>query len=602
MSRKLLSKLSALALSVLFLSGCRQDAVPDSADGAVSSPLYELTYNIVFSPGQTKSILSESSLEIIRNLTVIGIDETGFTQAVFIRVSDPGNLPDTHCVMKFLSGRSVEFYAVANMGDISDDIPMLGGVPDMESFRYRIESFEGLNTSGVPMAGRSRIDAVAVSPTPDGHFPVEGVTPVHIQMERLLAKVNIHIDKKAVVGTNVSVMPTGSVYVRQVNRTLTPFSPSGSRAASSEDVFSGNTDYYTFSASDGQLLEHDVTVYVPENLQGRLLPDSATQEDKSLEGAVSAIPQKGLLTYIEYTADRNGVFDGLHGSVTYRLYLGSNATNDFSVERSGVYNATLMLSWDGMVWNADGWRIDDESLTDERLLTLSAVPGSLSVSTYDIGTIQQGAEATVYVNFSRDNGMTWSPASKDLNVWPYGWQLFIDGTLQESGEGTAEGDIVWTYGTDAMHRDYIIIRPGHSSVKGTGHVLQVKTSDGKHMSNAATFAVSNTVYGVFIEPATNTTLAQGASVTYRAYLVTDGVKSSEPISTGVSWISSDPSIASISANGTATGIAVGSVTVTAQFTAPSGETITGSSVLTIVAAGGGGVNTGTEDGGEEILG
>ena len=110
----------------------------------------------------------------------------------------------------------------------------------------------------------------------------------------------------------------------------------------------------------------------------------------------------------------------------------------------------------------------------------------------------------------------------------------------------------------------------------------------------------NTVYGLSIEPGSTSTTT-GSTVNYKAYLVTDGVKASTPISSGVTWTSSDTTVATINSAGLASGVSIGSSTITARYTPAGGSQITATATLTVVSTGGGGISTGEDDGGDETL-
>ena len=94
------------------------------------------------------------------------------------------------------------------------------------------------------------------------------------------------------------------------------------------------------------------------------------------------------------------------------------------------------------------------------------------------------------MNFSRDGGASWVHSAKDIDGWPYGWDLYIDGKKQAAGAtATAAGDLGWSYVGDPS-RDQLFITPGPSSVASSVHTLQVKSADGRVVSNEVSFQVS----------------------------------------------------------------------------------------------------------------
>lgn len=86
-----------------------------------------------------------------------------------------------------------------------------------------------------------------------------------------------------------------------------------------------------------------------------------------------------------------------------------------------------------------------------------------------------------------------------------------------------------------------------------------------------------------------TTVAIAATVSIRAFRV-DGTDISALEVTqvslgtdGTTWASSDETIATVSVNGTVTGVAAGEVTITATHTYETGKTISANSVVTVTA-------------------
>jgi len=113
-----------------------------------------------------------------------------------------------------------------------------------------------------------------------------------------------------------------------------------------------------------------------------------------------------------------------------------------------------------------------------------------------------------------------------------------------------------------------------------------------------------TEYEVLVSPQ-NATLVVGHTRNYSAVLRTwtlvNGVRTTStdtPLTSGVTWQSSDTTKATIgSTSGTVTGVAAGTATITAAYTPAGGSQVTGTATLTVVAPGGGSIDTGWDDGG-----
>ena len=367
------------------------------------------------SPEGTKSVFSEGEMYRAPAVTVYAVGKDGFWKKDIFSSGGKNK-------MRLPPGQSYTFFALANLGD--DTLPTdRNGKLHPEQFVYLIPDRIGtLSLQGIPMAAEASADIPARG----------GELRVSIALQRLLAKVVVTIDKSGITsGTNEPVVDSGTLCIRQANRRLMPFSADGSRALSPDDIFSGPLrafDWYDFS-SDGSSLTHTgIVLYVPENRQGVLL-DQGLEEAKTwdeLPGGKAA-----LCTYIEYEGSKDGTRDGVSGPVTYRAYLGNDTTDDFSVNRNTVYNATLSLTWDGLMWRADGWRIDTDDLTDSRKLRFLDADGNETsyLKIHRDGT----GEFYAYFSINEDDGTT---GRKDHDEYPYGWKLLFDGSTLSGHDGT----------------------------------------------------------------------------------------------------------------------------------------------------------------------
>ena len=318
-------------------------------------------------------------------------------------------------------------YAFVNMGNVLTDIPRAdGGALDFPAFRYTIDSYGQLLEKGLPMAGRMALQQDKVA----------GDAQLTLTVDRLMAKVQVNVD-----GVR---MEDGCVYMRNVANTLYPFAePELRRARSRAEIFEGDTDWEAFQSAESLNGRNQTLVfYVPENCQGKRL---STQMQWMKSADFMDDEAASLCTYLEFQAQKGGTADGISGPVTYRCYLGGNTTDDFSVERNADYLAQLSLGWDGL-FSGQTWRIDASGIDDARRLCLSEQPGTQNGVAPDLGKVKRKKTFSLYVNFSRDGGSQWVGNAKDVNTWPFGWNLYIDDIRQAGGaSGTADGDIGWAY-------------------------------------------------------------------------------------------------------------------------------------------------------------
>lgn len=447
---------------------------------------------------ETKSDkFSEEDVSRINNVVVYAVESsTGAWKRAFIPSATAGS---ALAEFSFFQGSEITLYAVANMGDVSFPLNDQGKLLP-EQFAYDIPNNADLAASGVPMAKKIIIPSsefVASNMTNStaswGTGRVKELT-VEMPLERLMARVVVGIDKSDLTGgVDTPVLTSATIAIRQANRHLCPFSESGSYARTVDDLFTGTYSVFdvdSFADSPDAMSHSGVVLYVPENRQGVLpyLDFQQTIPTEMPEGKAA------LCTFIEYVGTKDGSADGVGGDVCYRGFLGSkvfdnnNETLLFSVERNTTYNASLSLTWDGLVWDADGWRIDGTDVSDDRRLVLSVVPETaVPVPGNSLGKLRRQAVAGVFVNFSRDAGSSWVHSVKDIDDWPYGWEFYIDGEKQTGTNGTAAGQIGWLY---AAASDEVRIRPAADAPMNTSHTLQVKSVDGKVVSNIVSFEVS----------------------------------------------------------------------------------------------------------------
>lgn len=394
--------------------------------------------------GGTKSALfDDAALSRLVSVTIYGVTESGFWKKAFLRSADGATVSGS---FRFPADVPVDFYVFANMGDVS--LPALPGEPPaFERFSFLLSPSADLLRTGFPMAGKARV------------VPQGGEGPVSIPLRRLFAKVEVTIDKKGLTGGTTPVLLSEHLYLRQASRRLRPFA--SSMATRVSDLFDAPFDSHIFTTADESDLSHvKIGLYVPENSQTR--------------------PE--LATYIEYQGNKDGSADGVDGTVVYRGYLGS-------VKRNTLFEARLSLTWDGLLWRADGWTIDAGGVTDGRRLVLSSSEDS-HLEINSLGKLKRSSAKSVYVSFSRDGGASWVRGAKDIDDWPYGWDFYVDGVKQAPGfSGQADGAIGWSY-DGSPSADRLTVTPGAKATLRTTHTLQVKSADGKVASNVVTFDVS----------------------------------------------------------------------------------------------------------------
>lgn len=118
---------------------------------------------------------------------------------------------------------------------------------------------------------------------------------------------------------------------------------------------------------------------------------------------------------------------------------------------------------------------------------------------------------------------------------------------------------------------------------GTATITASYAHSSGTLTDTATLTVTQQdTYSLVVKPA-NPSVQVGNTQQFQAYLVTNGVESSTPLTSGVTWSSGTTSVATISGSGLATGKAVGSSVITARYTPSGSSEVSGNTTLTVTA-------------------
>ena len=376
MKRRIIPVLARMAC----LCGCTEMAVP-MEDGAVS---------VFFSAdgpspwaAETRSVLTGSDIETKATCVTLAAYTGGALDACGY-YSSPYSM-----TLSLVPGRSYTVYALVNMGDMRNALP--ASESGLENLTYIIPSYTGgstsVNSRGIPMSGSIEY--------------ATGSSSTVIPVRRLLAKVTANIscdwDEAAIM----------SVRVRGMNGRLHPFGDSSARGASDmlEEV--------EYSAGGGAS-SGTYVFYVPENRQGTVagITDSA---DKSHERNQTVSGMRERLTYLETSVSTTGSHTG---TVTYRSYLGRNATSDFDIEGNVRYVWTLLFREDNLQESTWKRETDLSFTTYESELILSPASARLEVGytrTYRAvlrtWTVVDGARTTYSDSVLQNTALSWSVSS-----------------------------------------------------------------------------------------------------------------------------------------------------------------------------------------------
>ncbi len=231
---------------------------------------------------------------------------------------------------------------------------------------YRRERFAEVASCGIPyMHVRKTVNTAAQLSAGKG-------IPDSDKCKRLFSKVTVRIDHSAFDGSgaNPDYFVNRKLYLRQVNGRLQPFSTLPQKAAEASDVLSESDYDPDMRATNASVATY--SFYVPENMQGTLLPGNTdsrrkTREELLAQGKSAVEP---YVTYVEFEGSLDPAAGGYGGDVTYRFYVGSDNCSNFDLERGREYDIRLSFRV-GSLFQPD-WKVQLDSWTDTRLFCLTA--------------------------------------------------------------------------------------------------------------------------------------------------------------------------------------------------------------------------------------
>lgn len=318
MKKHCLIILSAVITALIYTS-CGKTAVDTSYPESAG-----LRMTVRMPPPVKSSISTDSDHVDDLFIHIFGAEDGRPVKCIKADVSDEIRL--------ILEEGSYHIYAVANAGE-QREIQR-----EEEMRKMAISTRPGDLSKGIPMCWEG---AVEVS---HGRC-----TEVEIGLERLTATVGFTLDMGLPEGLEITSMRLcqGATDVR-------PFMKEGSRALTTEDIADG--DYATDSDLSALMSGESICFHVPENCQGRLLPDNTDPWAKVPDN----IPEKaGLCSYIEMKGrwTENSYYSG---EITYRFFLGEDPLTSFDIRRNTVLS--LVLCPDEENFDRISWKIDTSQM------------------------------------------------------------------------------------------------------------------------------------------------------------------------------------------------------------------------------------------------
>ena len=337
--------------------------------------------------------------DAIRDIQVVVTTEDGSVHDVLYSDS-PTDLQFTGT-----AGCLYKLWAAANIGGKVE----VGCLEDFTEGTRHV-SQAGIAASGMPMYSDGSCDIVVAA----------GENHASIPLTRMMARVDFSIDTHLLeYPDNFSV---SSVSICSPVDAFIPFTGAVAR----EHYGQPDYDFDSASASDISLLNSGGTIrlYAFENMQGTLLPGNTDPWQKVPSSIGGAGP---YCTYLEVVCDYET--DSETGSgITYRMYLGKDATTNFDVMRNTVYILTLVPTEEEIHGGRGSWKIETGEWEDTVEAELILTPSYLEIAEGETGRVSSRFHLTWPDGRTEDQ-----PTTCDWNVVGMGyrhvsfksWQSFV---------------------------------------------------------------------------------------------------------------------------------------------------------------------------------
>ena len=404
-------------------------------------------------------------------------------------------------------GETYRVYAAFNMGDIAFPV----SESDIASLTHSWD-VSGMNSKGLPMVWSGTVDMSSASQN------------VSMQAVRLVSKISFHCDDSG-LDDHKGSFTVSSVALKNATRTVSVFGDAQS--------LKGEADYSSDSATAADVTSLNaggkVSFYTFENLCGTLLAGN-TDPWKKVPENISGNAAK--CTYLEVTGTYSTDGGTASAPVTYRMYLGENATTNFDLLRNYVYDVTLCPSDEGI--GRTSWKITRGSFSDSR--SLSFTPASV--------TMNLGGSATFKV----------TPTPSDMKYEVKGGDGFGSSTLTLVATGNAN--------------EYSLVSSGTLTADASTSVVATSW-DGRVSSSLPVTVKAKILKSIAITPATvykSTGQTQAYAVT--ATYDTGGTEETEDVTAEATYTSSETDVAEMGTDANkhiATAVSGGTSTITATF-------------------------------------
>lgn len=256
--------------------------------------------------------------------------------------------------MRLVKGKRYTICACANFGyQVYAD-----NISELDEITFHL-AYPDEYREGIPMYARTETTVTA-----DGE--------IRVMLERLMSKISIRMDRSRL--SKGVKMDVRSALIGNCPRAAKVFSDN--KVADEDGCFPFGfyrnelqTALLNYDTGDG--LSREVSLYMLENMQGRMPSHIEDDSDKILDS--DGLPGR-TSSYIEleldYTSD---LYVSGSGGLVYRFYLGEDR-NSLDVRRNTHYHITVTPEDDGL--SEDSWRVDRSALTYIGPTSITQYPSS----------------------------------------------------------------------------------------------------------------------------------------------------------------------------------------------------------------------------------
>lgn len=308
-----------------------------------------VTCTICLTGGSMSTRSADPDESLITDISLMVFDEHGDAEeCVWLPRGQ-----DRHRI-RLVKGKRYTICACANFGyQVYAD-----NISELDEITFHL-AYPDEYREGIPMYARTETTVTA-----DGE--------IRVMLERLMSKISIRMDRSRL--SEGVKMDVRSALIGNCPRAAKVFSDN--KVADEDGCFPFGfyrnelqTALLNYDTGDG--LSREVSLYMLENMQGRMPSHIEDDSDKILDS--DGLPGR-TSSYIEleldYTSD---LYVSGSGSLVYRFYLGEDR-NSLDVRRNTHYHITVTPEDDGL--SEDSWRVDRSALTYIGPTSITQYPSS----------------------------------------------------------------------------------------------------------------------------------------------------------------------------------------------------------------------------------